>query len=248
MNYNEIREEAGRRLLFDSTRYGQLSARLDELAGLLKEPRKVLEKYGFPCTQEWQKGLIENGVEGLEAAVVSETDKQATRLGIPAFVSREWRQQAVKDVPAEAWKETNAFANRLKSCSTELPVVEGDISYTEAGDPVLDAEAVQERIKIACSREVTPRMQEEADQLRDIIEQLRRLDAEGVNVQILIREFLGNRYAPSKHPSLDDLSLMERIRATKQQTAAELLATNPNGYFSLGGDRPQEEVKTSSKK
>jgi len=238
VSYNQIREEGGKRFLFDAQEYGTLSAGVDRYAEKLKEARAILKKYDYPDTQEWQTAIIESGKEGLERVILEENDRQAARLKIPRYVAVQWRKQAVSDAPREMWEEVGNYFQGLYSERARLPIQEGDITFNKAGTPEMNTEAIKERLKIAFSMEITPQMQEEADKVRELIARLRELDATGVNVKVLVTEYLGNRYAPSKYPPLDnDLKLLERIRQTRQQTAAKLLATNPAAYYQLGGDR-----------
>lgn len=242
MKYSQIRDEGGKRFLFDAREYGVLCAGVDRYAAKLKEARAILKKYDYPDTKEWQVAIIESGKDGLERVILEENDRQAERLRIPRYVAAQWRKQAVADTPAEMWAEVGRYHLDLCSEAAKIPIQEGDITYNKAGTPEMDTEAVKERLKIAFSKEITPQMQEEVKKLRELIVRLRELDAMGVNVRVLVPEFLGNRYAPSKYPPLDELELLEGIMRTRQQTAEQLLATNPTGYYQLGGDRePQEE-------
>lgn len=243
MKYSQIRVDGGKRFLFDAREYGILSAGVDRYAAKLKEARAILKKYDYPDTKEWQAAIIESGKDGLERVILEENDRQAERLRIPRYVAAQWRKQAVADTPAEMWEEVERYHLDLCNEAAKIPIQEGDITY-KAGTPEMDTEAVKERLKFAFSKEITPQMQEEVKKFRDLIVRLRELDAMGINVRVLVPEFLGNRYAPSKYPPLDnELELLERIVQTRQQTAEQLLATNPSGYYQLGGDgveRPGE--------
>lgn len=241
MNYTQIREEGGKRYLFDADKYRLAAARVDSLAELVKRPREILKKYDYPDTPEWQQAIIRDGKAGLEAAIVAENDRQAERLKIPRYVAAQWRKQAIADAPAEMWAEVNSFTLKFMGDANEAGLNAADISYNRAGNCVLATDAIKARLKLGFSREITAQMQAEAQAAKDCILSLRPLNEAGVDVKNLVEHFLGNRYAPRKYPALDELPLFVEIMRTRQQTAAQLRASNPNAYYQLGGERENEE-------
>ena len=242
MNYTQIREEGGKRYLFDADKYRLAAARVDSLAELVKRPREILKKYDYPDTPEWQQAIIRDGKAGLEAAIVAENDKQAERLKIPRYVAAQWRKQAVADTPAEMWEEVDRFTLKFMGDANEAGLNAADISYNRAGNCVLAADAIKARLKLGYSLEITPKMQAEAQAAKDCILSLRPLNEAGVDIKNLIEHFLGNRYAPRKYPALDELPLLVEIMRTRQQTQEQLRASNPNAYYgTFGGDREETQ-------
>ena len=238
-NYSEIRkEESGKRYLFDSTEAETQLQRLERYAARLKEPLQILQQHDYPVTELWQRAIAENGVEGLEKVVVAEADRQAQRLGVPRYVSAQWQKQAVADIPKPMRDEVAGLFRDLNSERSGLPIDENSALGFQDGTLVLKdiEEAVKKKIIDANSLEISDQMQGEANRLRELITQLRELDCTGVNVRQLVPELLGSRYTPSKNPALDDLRLLNRIRMSRELTAAELKEKNPSYFAQIGGE------------
>ena len=138
---------------------------------------------------------------------MAENDRQAERLKIPRYVAAQWRKQAIADTPAEMWEEVDRFALKYKIDANEVGLNNSDISYNRAGNCVIAAEDIKARLMLGFSREISAQMQAEAQAARDCILSLRPLNEAGINIKTLVQHFLGNRYAPSKYPALDERTL-----------------------------------------
>ena len=242
MKYTQIREEGGKRYLFDEEKYNLAAVRVDSLAELVKRPREILKKYDYPDTPDWQAAIIRDGKAGLEAAILAENDKQAERLKVPRYVAAQWRKQAVADTPAEMWEEVERFSFDYVRDANEVGLQAADLSYNRAGNCVIATEDIKARLMLGYSLEITAQMQEEAQAAKDCILSLRPLNEAGIDIKNLVEHFLGNRYAPSKYPALDELSLLTEILRTRQKTQAELRASSPDAYYGIfGGDREETQ-------
>ena len=241
-NYTQIREEGGKRYLFDINACDGLSSILSKHAERLKEARVILEKYDYPTSEGWQRAIIESGKAGLEKVVIADNDKQAARLKIPRYVASQWRKQALSDIPRAMLDEVEGLFQNIDHDQRELPINDGDLTFDKNGNPELKTDDIRKRIVKAASLEITPEMQAEVDKVKEIMPQLRELNEAGVNIQSIVAAYLGNRYAPSQYPALDDLSLLVRILNTRQLTAKRLLETNPDGYYRAGGEKIETDT------
>ena len=235
--YDTLREEGGKVFLHDAKKLSALSLQVDNFAALIKEARQILEKYDYPDNKEWQEAILWGGEEGLKNAILSESDNQARRLALPRFLAVQWRAKALADAPAEMFEEANNLYTRIETAGDGLNIRPQDLKYSKGGFPTINAEEIKKRLALACSLEVTPQMQEEADKIKALIPQLRELNEAGVDIEKVVAAFLGNRYAPSMYPPLENQKILETIRRTRKKTKQQLYNDNREGYYLSGGER-----------
>ena len=236
-NYDTIREEDGKRFLFDTQKYNRLSEQLKKYAGLLKEARALLAKYDYPDSREWQGAIMSDGENGLKNIILSESDAQAKRLSLPRFLAVQWRTKALADAPEEMFEEANSLYVKLNAAGEGLNIRPEDIKYNKAEEPSLNIPEREKRLAAACSLEITPQMRGEVEKIQALIPQLRELNEAGVDIEKVVVLFLGNRYAPSMYPALDELKILDAVRRTRKFTKKELYMSNKEAYYLSGGER-----------
>lgn len=240
--YTEIREEGGKRFLFDARNYNKFSGRVDRLAAILPALRAILQKYDYPDTEEWQRAIMKGGEEGFKEIVLSENDKQAARLGIPRYVAQQWRKSAIADIPDDMLREIVNFSNEYKNAAEGLPIVPADISFKKDGTPVLKSADIKARIKAGYTLDITPEMEAEAEKVRALIPTLREIDAAGVDILKVAAELMGNFITPHKYPALDDFRVISAISRARHQTREQLKASDPEYFYQVGGRDYDEEA------
>lgn len=235
-NLNKLRKDGKRVFLSDER---TIEARLEMLTSIetaFAGVAAMLHEYEYPDTKEWVEAVAYGGAEALKERIIEENDHQAARLQVPQFVAKQWRRTAIEDAPRDLWAEANAHRSKIVELFRDLNAGREDITVTDEGVTV-NYEQIGERIRKAFTIEVTPQILKEAEELRDIVPRICKMEDAGLRAVEVVKILCGNWLAPSKRPDLNDtLKLYDLLLDMRHQSREAVKAANPEFYYINGGE------------
>lgn len=238
-NKKEIIEKGDKVFLFSPQDYERLSDQVDELSRLYRLVGDTLREYGYPTPADWQFSIIEEGAEALERLVRDDAKNHATRLRVQRYLTDSWIETALSGIPQELKNKLSEISSQIRNKREGLPLLKKDISFRER-TILLDVQSLKDRLRESLTIEVPKQVLEDVKKMRETILSVRELESRGIYAKEAINRLSGEYLAPSLYPSLDDVTLLEKVFLRKHRTRDEVLASNPDYVLQI--EKSTEEL------
>jgi hypothetical protein len=202
-NYTELQEENGKKYLFDAGTFSARCEQLTRLAEIYARVSDLLRVNGH--APAWAVDVVANGVEGLRAKIKEDVSKRTDSMSLPPAIVRYWQRLAADDIPEEVESVCDSLSSEASKIGDGLPIEPGkDITVDEKGVS-LDIEAITEKIRKGCSKEITQKDEKNARKVLEIAKQVEAIEFQGINARELINKYIGLKKEPTEFELLKDI-------------------------------------------
>lgn len=160
-NYTELMEKSGKKYLFDPAMFEQRKAQLEKLQSLYLEAFSILRDCKFRIDVSAIEELLHDGEAALERLAAADVEDRISGLSLPAAIAELWRKSSLQEIRPEIWKRADTCMREHSRQSEGIPLNAEDVTVSENGVSI-DVEAVTDRIRQGCQREITPKDEDNA--------------------------------------------------------------------------------------
>lgn len=239
-DYSSVRHTDGKTEIFDDRLFATRSRQIHELLEAYQAIREELLQHDFPVTPEWITTAAKGSIDF--AMLASNTARQQlVKAGLPQrLIERLAREE--KEIPESLALRLDELHNKVNNAADGLPLAPGDIAFNEDGITINEA-GITERLEAGCSRQMTKEEMKDAEALKAVVKELRRLRDRGIDIANHIALLIGGDpfdYGFTKWPDIDELELLmvvgpRRLVAPEQYRANVAFANSAKPVAGVGG-------------
>lgn len=163
-NYTELKEENGKKYLFDSSLFSQRCRQIEEFQDIFNRLSSLLKVNGYKPS--WAADIVRKGSDGLREKVKEDTAGRIASKDLPKAIARYWERLAVDDIPNEVLTVCDSLSREADQITDGLPIQETDIIISAEG--VKLADSITEKVRQGCRLEVTEEMKVTAESILKI--------------------------------------------------------------------------------
>lgn len=223
----------GETILIAKEKIEQTCSQIPQIQAIYDDALSLLEEYGYPTMEEWQRAVVEGGPDAILDLVGADAETQAGRMKLPPYLRAGWKKQALQSIPDGLLDGAKKIFQRQQWLAFD-PAFSPEIDTTFTGGKVcVNAENFGKRITEANTMHVPPETMEYVAKFRAVIGQLRELE-KGYYPIPIISKYLG-LWCAEEQPKIDDFALI--IDCLRQQHGSPewMKAQNPSLFERLGG-------------
>jgi hypothetical protein len=247
-DFKSIAKKHGKRYFVNELALSTVPDAIARMDAGLDRIGAALERYGYPTTEETQRGLLESDpAQFLEAKAAAEYERWADQTAQPEYLRENGRRAAAQSVPAGLVAELTAARSNFLGDRSEIKC-----SATSGNDYVFDKEAnrlkvspsLAEAAEMACYQEITPEMEKAVDLARELVLQARKIEDLGFDAAAILNRWKGSRFLPDERPDMKDAAFALHVLTTQGETLAEIEKRDPERLANMRAImRAQRDLK-----
>lgn len=209
-------KKTGGGVVLDKSRYDSGALKIEKVNGLFVELSGRLAWFDPEPGVDLILRVYRGGVPALKAMAEEKFEEWATKHDCPDYLRAEGRRKAVAAIPPDLLEKIQGLLEEIHYVNTKeltLPFTPEELEYDKEKMSLQIGDAYNARFWAACADQVSAEDVDDAKTLCKVLEELRKIDANGYAVALLVQRFIGNRYDdPASLPKIEISDVLPVMR------------------------------------